>query len=67
MYLCIFFLLFLIQLRFTRAHAKVLGKIMPYGYTEAALSPVLKKTTKSLMGQHIVCLIGGHGLLAGSL
>ena len=24
-------------------------------------------TTKSLMGQHIVCLIGGHGLLAGSL
>ena len=36
------FLLFSIQLRFTRAHAKVLGKIMPYSYTEAALLPVLK-------------------------
>ena len=36
------FLRFSIQLRFTRAHAKVLGKIMPYSYTEAALWPILK-------------------------
>ena len=34
------FLLFSIQLRFTRAHAKVLDKIMIYSYTKAALLPV---------------------------
>ena len=54
---------FTVTVNFTFSHFKGPAKIMPYSKL-----PYSQHTTmKSLVGQQVVCLIGGHALIVGAL